>query len=74
MNRDLYLIGTHPKAIRLPPVTRALKNEPWAKIRELATIQHSEICASPSVTAMKRSHMKPHGPERIVKVLKGHFV
>lgn len=39
----LCVVGTRPEAIKMAPVIRALKNEPWAEVRVLATAQHRHI-------------------------------
>ena len=36
-------IGTRPEAIKMVPVILALKNEPWAEVRVLATAQHRDM-------------------------------
>ena len=36
----LCVVGTRPKAIKMAPMILALKNEPWAEVRVLATAQH----------------------------------
>lgn len=39
--KTLCVIGTRPEAIKMAPVILALKGEPWASVRVLATAQHS---------------------------------
>lgn len=39
----LVVIGTRPEAIKMAPVILALKNEPWANVRVLATAQHRHM-------------------------------
>ena len=39
----LCVLGTRPEAIKMTPVILALKNEPWAKVRVLASAQHRHI-------------------------------
>jgi len=39
----LCIVGTRPEAIKMAPVILALKNEPWANIRVLATAQHRHM-------------------------------
>lgn len=39
----LCVVGTRPEAIKMAPVILALKNEPWANVRVLATAQHRHI-------------------------------
>jgi UDP-N-acetylglucosamine 2-epimerase (non-hydrolysing) len=39
----LAVIGTRPEAIKMAPVILALKNEPWARVRVLATAQHRQM-------------------------------
>ena len=36
-------MGTRPEAIKMAPVILALKNEPWAEVRVLATAQHRHM-------------------------------
>jgi len=37
------VVGTRPEAIKMAPVIVALKREPWASVRVLATAQHREM-------------------------------
>ncbi len=39
----LNVVGTRPEAIKMAPVILALKNEPWAEVRVLATAQHRHM-------------------------------
>src|SRR5262245_16918239 len=39
----LCVVGTRPEAIKIAPVVLALRREPWAKVRVLATAQHREM-------------------------------
>jgi len=39
----LCILGTRPEAIKMAPVILALKREPWAKARVLATAQHRHM-------------------------------
>lgn len=39
----LCVVGTRPEAIKMAPVILALKNEPWANVRVLATAQHRHM-------------------------------
>jgi len=39
----LCVIGTRPEAIKMAPVILALKREPWANVRVLATAQHRHM-------------------------------
>ncbi len=41
--RVLIAVGTRPEAIKLAPVVAALRAEPWADVRVLATGQHREL-------------------------------
>lgn len=41
--RVLCVLGTRPEAIKMAPVVLALKNEPWATVRVLATAQHRHM-------------------------------
>jgi len=41
--RILCVVGTRPEAIKMAPVILALKNEPWANVRVLATAQHRDM-------------------------------
>jgi UDP-N-acetylglucosamine 2-epimerase (non-hydrolysing) len=36
----LCVVGTRPEAIKMAPVILALRSEPWARVRVLATAQH----------------------------------
>ena len=39
----LCTVGTRPEAIKMAPVILALKKEPWANVRILATAQHRNM-------------------------------
>lgn len=39
----ICVVGTRPEAIKMAPVILALKNEPWAEVRVLATAQHRHM-------------------------------
>jgi len=39
----LCVAGTRPEAIKMAPVILALKQEPWAEVRVLATAQHRQM-------------------------------
>ena len=39
----LCVVGTRPEAIKMAPVILALKKEPWAEVRVLATAQHRHM-------------------------------
>ena len=39
----LIVAGTRPEAIKLAPLVLALRNEPWAHVRVVATAQHREM-------------------------------
>lgn len=41
--RVLVAIGTRPEAIKMAPLVRALRAEPWADVRVLATAQHRQM-------------------------------
>ena len=41
--RLLCVVGTRPEAIKMAPVIQALRREPWAVVRVLATAQHREM-------------------------------
>lgn len=43
MKTILCVVGTRPEAIKMAPVILALKKEPWAEVRVLATAQHREM-------------------------------
>jgi UDP-N-acetylglucosamine 2-epimerase (non-hydrolysing) len=39
----ICVVGTRPEAIKMAPVILALKKEPWAEVRVLATAQHRHM-------------------------------
>lgn len=39
----LCVVGTRPEAIKMAPVILALKQQPWAEVRILATAQHRQM-------------------------------
>ncbi len=41
--RVLCVVGTRPEAIKMAPVILALRREPWAEVRVLATAQHRHM-------------------------------
>lgn len=41
--RILCILGTRPEAIKMAPVVLALKGQPWAQVRVLATAQHRHM-------------------------------
>ena len=43
VSRILCVTGTRPEAIKMAPVIRVLKDEPWARVRVLATAQHRHL-------------------------------
>lgn len=43
IKKILCVIGTRPEAIKMAPVILALKKEPWAEVRVLATAQHRNL-------------------------------
>jgi UDP-N-acetylglucosamine 2-epimerase (non-hydrolysing) len=43
VKKVLCVIGTRPEAIKMAPVILALKQEPWAEVRVLATAQHRHM-------------------------------
>lgn len=42
-HRVLVVVGTRPEAVKLAPVVHALRQQPWAEARVLATAQHREM-------------------------------
>jgi UDP-N-acetylglucosamine 2-epimerase (non-hydrolysing) len=42
-HRVLAIAGTRPEAIKMAPVILALRDEPWADVRVVATAQHREM-------------------------------
>ena len=43
MKKILCVVGTRPEAIKMAPVILALKQQPWAEVRVLATAQHRQM-------------------------------
>lgn len=43
MKKILCVVGTRPEAIKMAPVILALRKEPWANVRVLATAQHRHM-------------------------------
>ena len=43
VSRILCVTGTRPEAIKMAPVIRVLKDEPWTRVRVLATAQHRHL-------------------------------
>lgn len=41
--RIMVVIGTRPEAIKMAPVVLALRKQPWADVRVLATAQHRQM-------------------------------
>lgn len=41
--RIMVVIGTRPEAIKMAPVVLALREQPWADVRVLATAQHRQM-------------------------------
>lgn len=41
--RILVAVGTRPEAVKMAPVVHALKAQPWADVRVLATAQHRQM-------------------------------
>ena len=41
--RILVVIGTRPEAVKMAPVVHALREQPWAECRVLATAQHRQM-------------------------------
>lgn len=41
--RILVVVGTRPEAVKMAPVVHALRAEPWAECRVLATAQHRQM-------------------------------
>lgn len=39
----LCVVGTRPEAVKMAPVILALRREPWARVRVLATAQHRQM-------------------------------
>jgi len=42
-HRILVVVGTRPEAVKLAPVVHALRQQPWAETRVLATAQHRQM-------------------------------
>jgi UDP-N-acetylglucosamine 2-epimerase (non-hydrolysing) len=43
MIKIINVVGTRPEAVKMAPVILALKEQPWAKVRVLATAQHRHM-------------------------------
>ena len=43
MKTVLCVVGTRPEAIKMAPVILALRSEPWARVRVVATAQHRQM-------------------------------
>ncbi len=43
MIKILCVVGTRPEAIKMAPIILALQQEPWAKVKVLATAQHRDM-------------------------------
>lgn len=43
MKKIICVVGTRPEAIKMAPVILALKQQPWAEVRVLATAQHRHM-------------------------------
>lgn len=43
VQKVLCVVGTRPEAIKMAPVIQALRAEPWAHVRVLATAQHRQM-------------------------------
>ena len=43
MTKILCVVGTRPEAVKMAPVILAMKQEPWAQVRVLATAQHRHM-------------------------------
>lgn len=43
MKKILCVVGTRPEAIKMAPIILALRHEPWAEVRVLATAQHRQM-------------------------------
>ena len=43
MKTVLCTVGTRPEAVKMAPVVLALRDEPWARVRVLATAQHRRM-------------------------------
>lgn len=43
MKKVLCVVGTRPEGIKMAPVIQALRAEPWADVRVLATAQHRQM-------------------------------
>lgn len=41
--RIVVVVGTRPEAVKMAPVVHALRAEPWAEVRLLATAQHRHL-------------------------------
>lgn len=75
----LCIIGTRPEVIKMAPVILALKLEPWARVRVVATAQHREmldeamelfgICANIDLDIMRPAQTLPDLTARLLTAL-----
>ncbi|WP_458071357.1 non-hydrolyzing UDP-N-acetylglucosamine 2-epimerase [Rhodanobacter sp. BL-MT-08] len=79
----LCIIGTRPEGIKMAPLIKALKHEPWARVTVLATAQHRGlldqvlslfgICPDMDLDIMRDNQTLPQLTARLVTALDDAF-
>lgn len=80
----LCIVGTRPEGIKMAPLIRALKREPWAKVTVLATAQHRglldqvlalfDIVPDVDLNIMRANQQLPELTARLITALDEKFV
>lgn len=83
MKHILCIVGTRPEGIKMAPLIKALKREPWAKVTVLATAQHRDLLDQvlalfdirPDVDLdiMRANQQLPELTARLITALDGKF-
>jgi UDP-N-acetylglucosamine 2-epimerase (non-hydrolysing) len=79
----LCIVGTRPEGIKMAPLIKALKREPWAKVTVLATAQHRDlldqvlalfdIVPDVDLDIMRPNQALPELTARLITALDGKF-